>query len=1276
MSKRPNDPNDPNVTVDQPAPQRPDWLCAQFEAAWKAVSAGAKPPAVADYLRKLEEPLRSLVRVELEKIDLRYRKPDDTFRGLEVAPEGEAADTHIHEDSVDGPTIAIDPKDAPERPAGEETLLLPQSDATHRIGETLEYSASKEGLDSADASDFSLAEDVAAAVPEQVAVPGYDILGILGRGAMGVVYKARQRGLNRVVALKMVLAAGHADAHQLGRFQAEAEAAARLQHANIVQIYEVGEAGGLPFFSLEFIDGISLADKTQGRPLPVREAAQTVERLTLAMAYAHRQGIIHRDLKPANILISSEGLPKITDFGLAKRLEGDSSQTKTGTIMGTPSYMAPEQAWGKNKEIGPLSDVYGLGAILYATLTGRPPFVGTTLLETLEQVRTKEPVPPRHLSPGTPRDLETICLKALQKEPEKRYSSADALAEDLHRFLAGEPIKARPVSAGERAWRWCRRNPRVAVLSQLVAVLVALAATSLSVVAVRAFRDRKAVVEIRNSAEQRLDLARQSIGGGDYRRARDVLRWSGLQLQQAPALADVRVQWTTLQQQVDTYAEFKELLDHARFSGSFGSLKQKQAARASCQRLLELAGAVVQPDGEPSAEMPPLDPEHLRQFKEDVFEAYVVAAIVESDLHARGDPDARAQAAKKLLDWFTRAEQIVPGTRTLHVYRAKAWDWLGKPEAAKADMDRAGPIQPQSVVDHFWHGYADQLRAEAARSKGNGTEVTNSYRSAMKEYEAVLGIRPEHFWSYLNWAYCQVQLGNLHEAYIGYSACIQIKPEFAWPHNNRGTVLARLNQLAPAVQEYTAALKCDPQYVEALSGRAFAYAKLGKDDEALADVTRALELDPDHAPALTLRVDLHRTRKRLQEALADCDRLVAASPEASEPYLKRAELYRDLKRGGDALQDYDRSLENDPRNSAAFLSRGWFHYGRNEFEAACDDFTDYLQLQPQALDVLRTRALIEGLKLKDLAAAQKDWETIAQARPELPEPYYFIGALELGHRRYDQALAALEKAIRLRPDYLHAHWARAQIHLWQGHAKEAAAELAPVHEKLYTAKLESLNVMGGVYLAAGQLAEAADCFERLLKARPKDVDAVIQASVSLALVATKQGDTVRASNYLDELVKSQPQSMRAFLARACHRRDRNAFDGALADCATAAKLDEKSLLPPLVRASVGAARGNAPPAVAEAELLLKKMSVPDGQVLYAAACVWSLASRVVAKTDNAANREQAQQYADRAIDLLKQTLDRGFHDLLYPEHNRMADDPALAPIRQLPGVEALLLHRP
>jgi WD40 repeat protein len=314
-------------------------------------------------------------------------------------------------------------------------------------------------------------------------VEGYLLLGVLGRGGMGVVYRAEQLALKRVVALKMIRGGFVAAPGSRGRFRTEVMAIARLQHPNIVQIFEVGDAEGRPYYALEYVAGGSLADRLNDAPPSPRDAADLMERVARAVHFAHEHGIVHRDLKPGNILLTADGAPKIADFGLAKLLEdepaagaGLGSVTAAELIQGTPCYMAPEQAspGGPGRQIGAAADVYALGAILYEVLAGRPPFRSQSPLETALQVMHEEPTPPRRFRPDMPRDLETICLKCLRKEPAKRYATALALADDLRRFQAGEPIRARPVSRAERLVRWARRNPAVAaLLATLAVVLVA-----------------------------------------------------------------------------------------------------------------------------------------------------------------------------------------------------------------------------------------------------------------------------------------------------------------------------------------------------------------------------------------------------------------------------------------------------------------------------------------------------------------------------------------------------------------------------------------------------------------------------------------------------------------------------------------------------------------------------------------------------------------------------------------------------------------------------------
>ena len=342
-------------------------------------------------------------------------------------------------------------------------------------------------------------------MPAMPTLPGYVLDAELGRGGMGVVYKATERNLRRPVALKMILAGAHASPRELDLFRTEAAVVAKLEHPHIIRIHAIGDHDGLPFLSLEFLSGGSLADKLANQPQPLRPSAQLLETLAAAVAFAHQRGIVHRDLKPGNILIAEDGTAKISDFGLAKRLDDGRTGVSASGVVGTPNYMAPEQVSGKGT-LGPAVDIYALGAILYEMLCGHPPFRGETPFDTLLQVSHQEPVAPRQLRPNVDRDLETICLKCLDKSPANRYASALALADDLHRYLAGEPIRARPASTWTRAAKWARRRPGVAAL---LTGIVGLAIVSFGLVT---YLWNRAESNAANERSARLENERLSAG--------------------------------------------------------------------------------------------------------------------------------------------------------------------------------------------------------------------------------------------------------------------------------------------------------------------------------------------------------------------------------------------------------------------------------------------------------------------------------------------------------------------------------------------------------------------------------------------------------------------------------------------------------------------------------------------------------------------------------------------------------------------------------------------
>ncbi|MGO9924137.1 MAG: protein kinase domain-containing protein [Isosphaeraceae bacterium] len=425
-----------------------DAVCDRFEVACRA----GESPDLSSYLALAPEQVREPLFRDLLRLDLDYR--------LE---RGECPSAHEYRQRFPELCKVVDAVCASELNRRVSCSTRQPPCAVPSGNTTVSVVA---GADTAGAEDFRLHQ------PQGFGAAGYEILEELGRGGMGVVYKARQVALDREVALKVIKTGGFATEAELLRFQNEAEAVAQLDHPQIVPIYEVGQIEGLPYFSMKLITGTSLDKRLAEFAGNPRASARIVAIAATALHHAHQRGILHRDLKPANILLDEHDEPHVTDFGLAKRIGADGELTQTGSLMGTPSYMAPEQASQARGALSTATDVYGLGTILYALLSGRAPFAGTTLVETLDLVRSKAPEPPSLINPLVPRALEIICLKCMEKEPHRRYGSALALAEDLERWLVGVPILAQPVGPATRAWMWCRRNRALAAMAALLLLAV------------------------------------------------------------------------------------------------------------------------------------------------------------------------------------------------------------------------------------------------------------------------------------------------------------------------------------------------------------------------------------------------------------------------------------------------------------------------------------------------------------------------------------------------------------------------------------------------------------------------------------------------------------------------------------------------------------------------------------------------------------------------------------------------------------------------------------
>jgi serine/threonine-protein kinase len=690
------------------------------------------------------------------------------------------------------------------------------------------------------------------------ALPGYEVQDELGRGGMGVVYRAWDRRLNRPVALKMLLAGAYARPEDRERFRREAEAEAGLRHPNIVQVHDVGELDGRPYFIMEFVEGGSLAHRLAGAPLPAGQAARLVAALAEAVQAAHDRGIVHRDLKPANVLLAADGTPKITDFGLARRLEDGPGLTHSGATLGTPSYMAPEQARGEKGAIGPASDVYTLGATLYECLTGRPPFRAETAAATLQQVVADEPVPPARLNPQVPRDLETICLKCLHKLSARRYPTAAALAEDLRRFLRGEPIAARPPGRGERLVRWTRRHPgRAALVAATALVALAAAGGGGWLIGQRTQTVRAVTADLREVArlqqqsalpEARVILERAQLRLGDGGRAqlRPLLDRARRDQQLLERLEAIRMTRSTYVEGRDNH------LADVRFNNAQADREYQKAFRGAA-----LGGP---PDDQDGA---------ARRVKGSAVRVPLVAAL---DDWAVCAPDAVRR------DWVLRVARGADPD----AWRDRARDPATWGDAAAlAELARTAPLadQPPPLLlalgerlqlaggdgiallrrvqkhhpDDFWTDLtlARAFYGEWRRGQGDWTEAATYYRKA-------LDIRPKAVAVLNNLGLVLVDVSLLEDnagaqwgpgAITIFRSALRIDPDFAPARNNLGLCMKHKGIWWLAIHEYRDALRADPDSAPAHFNLGEIDAGSGRINDAIGHYREALRVDPDFALA-------------------------------------------------------------------------------------------------------------------------------------------------------------------------------------------------------------------------------------------------------------------------------------------------------------------------------------------------------------------------------------------------------------------------------------------
>jgi serine/threonine protein kinase/Tfp pilus assembly protein PilF len=884
--------------------------------------------------------------------------------------------------------------------------------------------------------------------PNGPSIPGYEIQGELGRGGMGVVYKARQVALKRLVALKMILAGSHATAESLARFRAEAQAVAQLQHPNIVQVYEIGEQDGLPYFSLEFVDGGSLKQSLAGAPQAAVPAAQFLETLARAVHAAHQAGIVHRDLKPENILLavshqpsaardnhavtpprlSAENCllsatPKISDFGLAKRLD-EVGLTRTGEVMGTPSYMAPEQVLGRVADIGPATDVWALGAILYELLTGQPPFRGPTVFDTLDQVREQEPVQPRRLQPKVPRDLETICLKCLHKDRARRYASALALAEDLRRFLNREPIRARPTSAAERLGKWVRRRPAEAAFTALVL------ASGLALVGLFVWHSidlREQLKEARDSeraaqlalrrTELKLEVgelfaqARAALDRQDWPAAGRRIDTVVEKVAAEPLLADLAEVADQLRRELDRYRQDREAFtqvfrpqrDDALFYQTLFTGLDAEANRQKTRDAVALALRVF--DVVPEAAAPPaINRSHFKPFEvEEICEGCYQLLLVLAETEVEPRAAAAPARALRILD---QAARLRPPTQAYHLRRARYLEQVGDRAGATAERRRALAVPPAGALDAFLSG-EEHFRA------GDLAQAERAFHRALR-------LQPDHFWAryFLAAGYLKRSRPRPDLAKASLDACLVRRADFLWVYLLRGFAESELGEFEAAEADFQEAWEAWNRHPDAVAAygllvnRGVLRLRQARSAQAV-DLPWVGPLLPQPGPWWAgAQVAQAWARRKLAEADADLREAIRQQPEHYQAYVNLAQVYEQARQWDRAAEQLDQAVEREPALALLYRERAAVRGHQHRTAAALEDLDRAIAIETDGSPYLAADLVHKARLLFQLGRYPEAATTCAAALAAQPgdaEALLWHAEALLKCGRYREAAAALDR---------------------------------------------------------------------------------------------------------------------------------------------------------------------------------------------------------------------------------------------------------------------------
>jgi tetratricopeptide (TPR) repeat protein len=982
-------------------------------------------------------------------------------------------------------------------------------------------------------------------------VPGYEILGELGRGGMGVVFKARHRTLKRLTAVKMILSGEYATATELARFHTEATSIASVKHPNIVQIFEIGEAQGRPFLALEYVEGGRLDHRTRGAPQAPRVAAHLVALLARATHVAHLRGVIHRDIKPSNVLLSlkddppvgDDGMviepsleaydPKLADFGLAFCLGSEGDSSKTGDVLGTPSYMAPEQAEGRLKGIGAPTDVYGLSAILYELLTGRPPFKGTTRAETIEQVRTREPVRPLELQPKVPRDLEIICLKGLRKESAKRYATAQELADDLQRWLDGRPILARPVPVWERVAKWVRRRPAQAVAA--AATLFAMLAFTTGGVFYGLYERQQMIGHRRHIDHIRaVDQKLRDAQRAELEHAQRLYSEAQQIIEEDPAAADestrkqvtegaerVRQRLAAQSARAQFDASRKKFAPH-RDELFFQALKFRQENAADQREVVRREASAAFREFGVNADDPRNLASVLTPFRDvvDRPDLVLVAGEFLEVLVAWADAELEAPAlALDLLDAATSLarENGLPPSRALAQRRANCLSLLaGRDAEAGAERERERALPRISALDHFEAALDSYLAGDIGK--------------ALPFCEEALQLQPHHFGAHYLKVLCHMREKRWGEAEVGLLVCLGERPGERWLLPLLGMVHGNLKQFQRAENDFSAALKAspDPSFrAEVLTSRSAVRLLQGRRD-AEVDLRAAIALQPEAFQGYVNLATLLEHRGDLNGAMEQLDRALRLREDAALFYLRGVLHARtgDLKNARTDFEQVLQVLAKEPggettdRAVAARIELAHLRLLAGERDAALAECDAVLAIRPNFPEAHRERAeiLLALDKHRDAEAELERY--LAVGGKQTPEVFRSLGLLAAQRRDYRKAVDAYSAALRSsREAGIRAERTSGTI----------TRLLQKLRRQLYEAEI--LSERGSAYLMQDAVQPALGDFDAALTCDPTHADALCGRGTALTLRG-RASDMTEATTLAEKSLVSGKRSVPRLMACA------------------------------------------------------------------------------------------------------------------------------------------------